>query len=136
MGSAAFIHGLEAEMLGRDWKPPPLLHEGHNVNVLRESLDAALVKVSESGKLDSGHGLITYEGVTPATIQRVYKFSGWHAWQELWHKAKQRIVILPPGAFTALVNRTRKELEAANGKTDVRLSTGDIIVAWFFKVRL
>ena len=121
-------------MLGREWKPPPLLHEGLNVNVLEESLDAALSKISESGKLDSGHGLITYNGVTPATMLRVFRFVWGHVWQAFWHRTKKRVVILPPGALNALVNRTRKELEEANRKTDVRLSTGNIIAAWLFKV--
>ncbi len=133
MGISCVVHALEAEMHERGWEPPHALHEGFNVNVLEETLDAALNQVSEAGRLESGHGLITYRGVTPATTWVAIKFVLWHLWQRLWHRIGSRIIILPSQARTTLVNRTRNELEAS-GMTDVRLSTGDIIVAWFFRV--
>jgi hypothetical protein len=132
MGISCVIHALEAEMHEREWEPPHVLTEGLNVNVLEEILDAALNQVSEAGRLESGHGLITYRGVTPATTWVAIKFAWWHLWQRLWHRIGSRTIILPSKACTML-NRTRNELEAS-GMTDVRLSTGDIIVAWFFKV--
>jgi hypothetical protein len=43
------------------------------------------------------------------------------------------VFIIPPKACSTLVDQTRKEMEA-NGLTDVRPSTSDILTAWFFKV--
>lgn len=130
MGISYFVHALEAEMLGREWEVPLPLHEGLNVNVLQGSLDDALEKsVGGSGSDDT---LVTYNGVTPYTRWMALRFVGWHVWQKWWHGASARVIILPPKAYTALVERTRKEMEA-DGKSDVRLSTGDVLVAWFFK---
>jgi hypothetical protein len=33
-GISYLIHALEAEMQGREWEAPPLLHEGLNANIL------------------------------------------------------------------------------------------------------
>jgi hypothetical protein len=117
----------------REWEPPHVLHEGFNVNVLGETLDAALNQVSESGQLDSGHGLITYRDITAATTWVAIKFALWNVWQRLWHGIECRTIIIPSQACTSLVNRTRNGLEVS-GVMDVRLSFGDIIAAWFFKV--
>lgn len=133
MGISYVIHALEAEIHGREWEPPHSLHEGYNVNVLQESLEVTLKQVSESGQLDSDHGLIIYRGVTFATRWMVIKFVLWHVWQQLWHRATGRVIVLPSQTCATLVNRTRRELEAT-GITNVRLSTGDIISAWVFKV--
>jgi hypothetical protein len=106
MGISYVIHPLEAEMHEREWEPPHVLRECLNVNVLEETLDAALDQVSESGQLDSGHGLITYRGVTPATTWFAIKYALWHVWQRLWHRIGSRIIILPSQACTTLFNRT------------------------------
>ena len=135
MGISNLIHALEAETLGREWETPPPLHKGLNVNKLQESLDVALEQDLSSAKTESGCAPTTYKGVIPATAWMLLMLVWWHIWQRWWHGAGGKIIILPPRAYTALVNQTRKELEA-EGKIDVRLSTGDILVAWFFKVLL
>ena len=134
MGISFFVHALESEMLGQEWEVPTPLHEGLNVNMVQEHLDCALDESLGKGKPESGNALIAYDGITPATPMIVVRFLLWHLWQEWWHRAKCRTVILPQKACLMLVDRTRKEAEA-EGHTDVRLSTGDILVAWFFKVR-
>jgi hypothetical protein len=50
-GISYLIHALEAEMRGREWEAPPVLHEGLNTNMLQESLDVALEQSLGSAKL-------------------------------------------------------------------------------------
>ena len=133
MGISYLIHALEAEMLGREWETPPPLYKGLNVNKLQESLDVALEQDLGSSKTGSGGSSTTYKGVIPGTAWMLIMLVWWHVWQRWWHGARGEIIILPPRVYTALVNRTRKEMEAER-KMDIRLSTGDILVAWFFKV--
>ena len=129
MGISFFVHALEAEMLGREWEVPPPLHGGLNVNELQESLDVAF---DQSSGTASGNMLITYRGVTVVTAWTVIMFFLWHLWQRWWHQAEGRVILLPAKARATLVDRVRKETESSIG--GVRLSTGDILVAWFFKV--
>jgi hypothetical protein len=133
MGISYVVHALEAEMLGREWEAPPFLHEGLNVNVLQESLDVALAESSSQDKVMSIDPSITYRGVTAATTWIAIIFFLWHLWQQWWHRAKGRVIILPTKAYTSLVNQTRKQLES-EGISD--LCTGDVLAAWFFKVRV
>lgn len=162
VGISIIVHALEAELLGREWEPPRSLpHEGLNVNVLQEALDAAMEsrkqkvmvrvpsyiecshdinerivrQVAESGKSNFSHGFIPYKNLTPATTKMTDNYRWWHIWQKVWHQARSSVVILPLRAVTMLVDRTKKEMEAF-GTTDVHLSTGDILIAWFFKVCL
>jgi hypothetical protein len=65
-------------MLGCEWEVPPPIHEGLNVNMLQKSLDNALDKSLGSGKLESGEALVTYKGLTPATIWVAIMFVLWH----------------------------------------------------------
>lgn len=131
------MHALEAEMLRREWDAPlPSLHEGLNVNALQQLLDIQVHQSSNSGKERNVDFSITYRGVTAATFWTVVVFFLWHLWQQWWHFAEGRVIILPAKAYTSLVDRTRGDLEAEEGLSNVRLSTGDIITAWFFKVRL
>jgi hypothetical protein len=128
MGISYVVHALEAEIHGREWDAPSSLHEGLNVNVLQESLDVALRQSSSQGK-----AIGIYRGVTAATTWTVLVFLLWHLWQQWWHRAEGRVIMLPTRAYTSLVKRTRNDLEA-EGMSDVRVSTGDILAAWFFKV--
>jgi hypothetical protein len=134
MGISYVVHALEAEMLGRDWEVPPSPHEGLNVNVLQESLDVVLNQSSSPGEDRGIDSRVTYRGITAATTWTVVVFFLWHLWQQWWHRAEGRVIILPTKAYSGLVDRTRNDLEA-EGISDVRLSTGDVLAAWFFKVR-
>lgn len=133
MGVSYFVHALEAEMLGREWETPAPLHKGLNVNVLQQSLDTALEQSLRSDKPEPAVALIKYDGVTAGTIWIAIMFVWWHFWQKWWHGASAKTINLSTKAYTTLVDRTRKDMEA-DGNSDVRLSTGDIVVAWFYKV--
>ena len=135
MDIAFVLHALEAEMLGREWEVPAPLYKGPNVNLLQESLDTALNDSLSVGEPKSREALVTYKGVTPLTLWAALLFLYWHIWQHLWHGVRHKVIILPSKACTSLVGRTRKEADAA-GLSDIRLSTGDILVAWLFKVRI
>jgi hypothetical protein len=117
-------------MRGREWEAPPLLHEGLNTNMLQESLDVALEQSlgSETGDASANHSV-----VIPGTIWMAIMFVVWHVWQRWWRGARGRVFILPPKAYSTLVDRTRKEMEA-DGLIDVHPSISDILTAWFFKV--
>ena len=134
MGISFLVHALESEMLGQEWEIPAPLHEGLNVNMLQESLDRSLDETLATSKSDHSDAFVPYNGMTFATLWIAIMFLLWHLWQEWWHGAKSRVILLPQKAYSTLVDRTRKEAEAEGYCTDIRLSTGDIIVAWFFKV--
>lgn len=120
-------------MRGREWEAPPLLQEGLNANILQESLEVALEQSLGSSKPGTSDALVNYSVVVPGTVWMAIMFVVWHVWQRWWHGARRRVFILPPKVSTTLADRTRKEMEA-DGLTDVRPSTSDILIAWFFKV--
>lgn len=136
MGIASVVHALESEMLRREWQTPAPLHEGLNPNPLHRALDAVSLQDPSSPDSDADvHSPSMYRGISAASIGTIIFFTLWLLWQQWWPGAEGRIVVLPAAAYTALVDQTRKELEADSGRmADIRLSTGDILTAWFFKV--
>lgn len=133
IGLSYLIRALEAEMRRLEWKIPLHLHEGLNTNKLQESLDVALEQSSNSTEPETRDSWDNCSVVIPGTILMAVTFVLWHVWQRWWHGARAKVFILPPKACAALVDRVRKDIEDS-GLTDVRPSTSDILVAWFFKV--
>ena len=131
MGIAAVIHAFEAESLGRSWPIPPLLKPGLNDNELQTFIDKAEMKMKQAGTplpLD-------YKATSIVGLRFLLKFIAWQIWQQRWHKAQRGVALMPPQAYEKLLGDVREAL-AQEGKTDVRLSAGNVIIAWIFKVCL
>ncbi|KAF8900296.1 hypothetical protein CPB84DRAFT_1779309 [Gymnopilus junonius] len=125
MGIAAVVHALESETLGRPWSVPPALTTGENENKLQLFLDRTSMEVKNRSKND-------YHAVSIIGIWFILNFVLWHLWQQLWHKAHRRLILLPPKVYGKLVDDARNAM-ARDGKVDFRLSTGDVLAAWIFK---
>jgi hypothetical protein len=129
MGIAAVIHALEAESLGRSWSIPPSLEPGINENKMQTLIDTTKTKMREEGTLLPAD----YRATSLVGWGFLIAFLWWHFWQQFWHKAQRRMILMPPQAYEKLV-RDSREAMTREGKTDVRLSTGDVIAAWIYKV--
>ena len=129
MGIAAVIHAFEAESLGRSWPIPPPLKPGLNDNKLQTFIDK-----TESEMKQAGIPLpLDYKATSVVGKRYVLKFFAWHIWQQRWHQAQRRVARIPPQVCEKLLEDAREAL-AQEGKTDVRLSAGNIITAWIYKV--
>ncbi|KAF8959163.1 hypothetical protein BDZ97DRAFT_1667587 [Flammula alnicola] len=124
MGIAAVVHALEAETLGRPWAIPPTLHAGRNENQMQSFLDRMQENVK---KLPAN-----YRAASVVGLWFIITFMAWHLWQQLWHKARSRLILVPAKAYEKLV-RDAREAMVREGKKDVRLSTGDVLTAWLYK---
>ena len=129
MGIASVIHALEAESLNKSWTGPPPLHIGHNENHLQVFLDRTDHELSKRKDAVPND----YRAVSVYGLWLIITFFLWNLWQDKWHKAHPRLILLPAQAYERLVNDARAAI-AREGKTDVRLSTGDVLTAWLFKV--
>ena len=131
MGIAAVIHALEAESLGRPWSIPSSLEPGINENKMQTLIDATETKMREERTPLPAD----YRATSLVGLGFSLTFIKWHIWQQFWHKAQRRMILMPPQAYEKLV-RDSREAMTQEGKTDVRLSTGDVIAAWIYKVCL
>ena len=131
MGIAAVIHALEAESLGRAWSIPPSLEPGINKNKMQSFIDANKNKMQEEGTPLP----VDYRATSIIGLWFIVTFLWWHFWQKVWHKAQSRMILIPPHAYEKLVCDAREAM-TREGKTDVRLSTGDVITAWAYKACL
>lgn len=131
MGIAAVIHALESESLGRAWSIPPSLKPGINENKMQSFIDGTENKMQEEGTSLP----VDYRATSIIGLWFIVTFLWWHFWQKVWHKAQSRMILMPPQAYEKLV-RDAREAITQEGKTDVRLSTGDVITAWAYKVCL
>lgn len=128
MGIAAVIHALEAESLGRPWSIPPSLEPGINGNKMQSLLDKTRDQMEEEGiPLPAD-----YRATSVVGWWFFIMFLWWHIWQQFWHKAQRRMILMPPQVYEKLVRDSREAMKR-EGKTDVRLSTGDVIAAWIYK---
>ena len=119
-------------MLGNEWDIPPPLHPGLNVNHLQAVLEKAAKeedkKVTET---DAKYDLVSIMG-----LGGLLKIAGRHIWQWAWHKAERKVIILPPKVYEKVVHDARAAMDKEpGGHSKVRLSTGDVLSAWIFKVR-
>ena len=131
MGIAAVIHALESESLGRAWSIPPSLKPGINENKMQSFIDGTENKMQEEGTSLP----VDYRATSIIGLWFIVTFLWWHFWQKVWHKVQSRMILMPPQAYEKLV-RDAREAITQEGKTDVRLSTGDVITAWAYKVCL
>jgi len=129
MGIAAVIHALEAESLGRPWSIPPSLEPGINENKMQTLIDRTENKMREEGTPLPAD----YRATSIVGMWFLIMFLWWHLCQQFWHKAQRRMILVPPVAYEKLVRDCREAMKR-EGKTDIRLSTGDVIAAWIYKV--
>ena len=130
-GMASIIHSLEAEMLDKEWDIPPPPHPGLNVN----ELQAVLEKAIEEEDKKATETDTNYESVSIVGLGVLLMVVVWHVWQWVWHKAERKLVILPPKLYEKLVADARAAVDKeSGGQSKVRLSTGDVLSAWIFKV--
>jgi hypothetical protein len=61
-------------------------------------------------------------------------FLAWQIWQQRWHQAHRREVLMPPQVYDKLQGDIREAL-SQEGKTEVRLSAGNVIFAWSLNER-
>ena len=129
MGIAAVVHALESETLGRPWAAPAPLIPGENENKMQSFLDMTALTTKADGEPLKKN----YHAVSIVGIWFILNFLLWHIWQQVWHKSRRRLVLLPPKVYEKLVCDAREAM-AREGKADVRLSTGDVLAAWILKV--
>ena len=132
MGLASVIHALEAETLGKEWDVPPSPHSGLNVNPLQVILDKAIKAEDEKATTTT---VKRYHGVSVVGIGFILMITIWHLLQWLWHGSERKMAILPPKVYEKVVNDARAAMDKeSGGQSKVRLSTGDVLSAWIFKV--
>jgi hypothetical protein len=129
MGIASVVHAVEAELLGNKWSIPAALKPGPNKNTLANSLENAIQQRAEA--VDNAK----YTAVGIIGFWWILCYSAWTYWQSVWHHSQDRILIVPAEAVQRLVENTRHELAETKGDDMVRLSKGDVIASFLFKVR-
>ena len=130
-GLASIVHALEAEMLGKEWVIPPPLHPGLNVNHLQTVLEKAAEE--EANKVTEADA--KYEMISIFGLGTLLKMLVGIIWQWVWHKAERKLIILPPKVYEKVVHDARAAMDKeSGGQSKVRLSTGDVLTAWIFKV--
>lgn len=130
-GGAAFVmNALVAEMNGREWVVPPFPNEGMNVNLVEEVLAHETRMEQSCSKTyqdSSGYSFLGVGGYM--------KLIAWHVRERWWRGAERRIILMPKAVMNYLVEEVRASLRSEKKQTD-HVTTGDILVAWIFKVRL
>ena len=129
MGFAAVLHAFEAESLGRPWPIPPPLKPGLNDNKLQTFVDKTKNEMEQAGTPLP----VDYKTTSLVGPRFLLWFLAWHIWQQRWHQARRRVVLMPPQVYDKLLGDTREAL-SQEGKTEVRLSAGNVIFAWIYKV--
>ena len=118
-------------MLGKEWVIPPPLHPGLNVNHLQAVLEKAAEK--EDNKVTGTHA--KYEMVSILGLGTLLTILVRIIWQWVWHEAERKLVIIPPKVYEKVVHDARAAMDQeSDGQSKVRLSTGDVLTAWIFKV--
>ena len=130
IGIAAVVHALEAETLGQEWTVPPTLKAGTNENPMQVFLDQTKKEMEAQNK----YQLLPDYQVCIISIKFVLFLLVWFFWQQFWHKARSQMILIPPKVYEQLREAARNAV-SVDGKDDVRLSTGDVLSAWLFKVR-
>lgn len=123
------IHGLDAELHGKPWDAPSFGPENIMRTVLKELHDVGPVQEEPEALKNIQR---EFFGVKAATLA---KFAFGVAREYLWHKAEVKGIYLGEKVVARIVNEAKEKVKVeTDGKNFV--STGDILVAWFLKVRL
>ena len=129
MGFAAVLHAFEAESLGRSWPIPPPLKPGLNDNKLQTFIDKTKNEMEQAGTPLP----VDYKATSLVGPRFLLWFLAWQIWQQRWHQAHRRVLLMPPQVYDKLLGDTREAL-SQEGKTEVQLSAGNVIFAWIYKV--
>lgn len=129
-GSSIFLHALEAELNGREWRAPVPLQEGMNINPLEEVINTRLRSLEEK---NPGKKVEVYERMCGATMSNIKAYRVWNIWKNWCHGVERRVFTLPSEAVGNFVDCVKKEIELVG--CGARVTTGDILTAWLFKVR-
>jgi len=124
------MNALVAELKGVEWTVPPSLHEGINVNPLEEVLSR-----ESNAEGASRRNFQDYANYTPMGVSNFVKLISWHVRERFWRGADRRIVLLPKDVLSYVIEDVRSALRN-EGRQIEHVTTGDILVAWIFKVKL
>jgi len=128
VGMGMVIQALDAELNGKDWEVP--------------AIQEANLLVSAQKGLEEGPSLVDdrpdwterlSEDFTSMGILGLGRFVLSLAYETYWHKAKRRGVFLGENVIRKIVDEVKQQVSSKG--TDW-VSTGDILVAWLFKVHL
>ncbi|KAF8883455.1 hypothetical protein BD779DRAFT_872480 [Infundibulicybe gibba] len=122
-GAALVVNAVISELRGSSWEIPQLPSEGLVENPLQEVLNAAS-KVNPAIAPDVGFSILGVKG----TLGLV----AWHLRERWWRGADRTILILPNKVVEFLVDTTRAKVQAECDGS-VRVTTGDVLVAWLLK---
>jgi len=74
-----------------------------------------------------------YKATSIVGLRSIFRFLSWHFWQQRWHRAHRKVILMPPHACEKLIWDAREAM-AQEGRTDLRLSSDEVITAWICKV--
>jgi len=119
---------LVAELQGKEWSVPALPSHGINVNPIDDILSHELAQEEVQRKFFED-----YTAYVPMNAVSFSKLVAWHVKERLWNGADRTIILLPKAVLTSVVDEVKEPLRK-EGRDVGHLTTGDIMVAWMFKV--
>lgn len=130
-GASQIMNAVIAEIKGHEWTAPLAPHEGLNVNPLEQVL-AEELRIAESA---SRKEYQDYSGYSPLGAAGFVKLVAYHTKEKWWKGADRRIILLPKSVLSYITEDVKAALRKENRQVE-NVSTGDILVAWIFKVGL
>ncbi|KAF5357712.1 hypothetical protein D9758_007517 [Tetrapyrgos nigripes] len=130
-GAALVMKALIAELSGTDWdvpQLPPLLPGGERYENPVETCLSDALRAHEARP----RNYTDYPGYSVMSLNLALRLLKFHFWQKWKKGAKRRVFIIPKRGVDALMREVRNGLDGVDGE-DVRVSSGDIIVAWLLK---
>lgn len=121
VGRGLLLRAIDCELNGRDWTPPPLAES----NILSDVLATLTPEEGEASKNFKA-------GWPKASFGRSFRFLAGVMYEKYWQGCEMKSVYLD-GSTAKLLVKCIKEEASATGK---RVSTSDILLAWFIKSAL
>lgn len=125
VGAGLVMRALIAELNNKPWPVPSHLTPGVNINPI-----VRLLEREENPAIDGA-----YRAFTPTGISGFLKMVAWHTRERYLRGADRRICLVPKDAFDRLVEGVKGEL-IKKGHATNSVSSGDILTAWLYKVRV
>ncbi|KAG5650795.1 hypothetical protein H0H81_011017 [Sphagnurus paluster] len=127
-GLGKIIRALHAELHGTPWSPPPFSEKG----IMSETLNELSKDVLDSAEPPAALADLQ-QGVASIGVRSLISLSVSLTYEHFWQKLENKAVYLGEKVVEKMVRKAKDELKKS-GKSWV--STADILVAWFLKVRL